>query len=85
MAGGHKVTGFFLPGFFLEVTRMASGTENRQFVLGACDRMMRDVRVEGGRVVVPVSGNGDPSRYAEVVRSALRLLSLETQRINVII
>lgn len=63
---------------------MATGTENRQFVLGACDRMMRCVEADGGRVVIKVD-RLDTDRYADVVRAALRLLSLETQRINVLL
>lgn len=83
MAGGRMVTGFFLPGFFLEVTYMASGTENRLFVLGACDRMSQSVTADHGCVVIQVGRDG-AERYADVVRAALRLLSLETQKINLL-
>lgn len=63
---------------------MASGTENRLFVLGACDRMSQCVTADHGCVVIQVDRDS-AERYADVVRAALRLLSLETQKINLLI
>lgn len=62
---------------------MASGTENRLFVLGACDRMSQCVTTSCGNVVIQVDKD-NTERYADVVRAALRLLSLETQKINLL-
>lgn len=62
---------------------MATGTENRLFVLGACDRMSQSVTTDHGRVVIEVDRDR-AERYADVVRASLRLLSLETQRINLL-